>query len=71
MDNDDAKHLLLDIRRRVTEHHPFTDKNRIDSRYAMAFGLIIGICTEAVQAVQQNRPIQLKLAPGIIEDGKN
>jgi len=55
MDNDDAKHVLLNVRRAVLEGYPFPAGSTVDMRYAMAFGLIAGLCTEAVQAVQQGR----------------
>jgi hypothetical protein len=71
MDNDDAKHMLLDIRRRVWGHTPFTDKDTVDPRYAMAFGLIGGMCTEAIQAVQQNRPLRLNPKSTGDDDGKS
>jgi hypothetical protein len=57
LDDDDCRHMLLSIRRSLLEHYPFTEANSeaIDARYAMAFGLIAGICTEAIQAIQQGR----------------
>lgn len=62
MDNEDAKHVLLSVRRMVLEGHPYPPGTILDDRYAMAFGLIAGVCTEAIQAVQQNRPMRLNLA---------
>jgi hypothetical protein len=62
VDDDDAKHILLNIRRMVSECYPFKDTDTIDPRYAMAFGLIVGICTEALQAKQQNRPMRIETA---------
>jgi hypothetical protein len=55
MDNEDAKHVLLSVRRMVLAGYPFPTGSTIDPRYAMAFGLIAGICTEAIQAIQQGR----------------
>jgi hypothetical protein len=46
----------------VLEGHPYPPGTILDDRYAMAFGLIAGVCTEAIQAVQQNRPMRLNLA---------
>jgi len=65
MDDDDAKHILLSIRRSVLEHYPFknTGPDRfVDARYAMTFGLIAGLCTEGLQAVAQDRPIRIRAA---------
>ena len=62
MDDDDAKHLLLDFRRRVLDVYPFKEGDTVDPRYAMAFGLIAGVCTEAIQAKQQGRPLSLRIA---------
>ena len=56
MDNDDAKAVLLQIRRMVLDPYPLQPADTVDLRYAMAFGLIGGIATEAVQAVSQKRP---------------
>jgi hypothetical protein len=57
MDNDDAKHVLLTVRRMVLEGYPYPKGTTLDDRYALAFGLIAGMCTEAIQAVSQNRPV--------------
>lgn len=54
-DNDDARVILLNIRRMALELYPFPKGSTVDARYAMAFGLIAGLCTEAVHAVNQNR----------------
>lgn len=55
MDNDDAKHTLLTVRRMVEKGYPYPPGSDLDPRYAMAFGLITGIVIEAIQAVQQDR----------------
>ena len=61
MDDDDAKHVFLSIRRMVTkDYYPFKDTDTIDPRYAMAFGMIAGICDEAILAKQQSRPMRVK-----------
>lgn len=56
MDNDDVKTLLLNIRRDCSSPYPFPDDTDVDTRYCMALGLIVGIVTEALHSVQQNRP---------------
>jgi hypothetical protein len=59
VDDDDAKHVFLNIRRMVSECYPLYQENEnIDPRYAKAFGMIFSICTEAVQAKLQNRPMR-------------
>lgn len=55
MDNDDAKHVLLNVRRMVTAGYPFPKGSDVHPIYAMAFGLIAGLCTEALQAAAQGR----------------
>jgi hypothetical protein len=61
VDDDDAKHIFLSIRRMVTKSYPFYQEiDTIDPRYAMAFGLIFNLCTEAIQAKQQNRPMRIE-----------
>jgi hypothetical protein len=55
IDNFDCKQILLTIRRMALEPYPFPIDSTVDDRYAMALGLIAGICTEAVQAVQRDR----------------
>jgi hypothetical protein len=55
VDNDDVKTMLLNVRRQVLEPYPFPEGSQVDPRYAMAIGLIAGICSEAVKAVQQGR----------------
>lgn len=55
IDNFDCKQILLTIQRMAREPYPFPEGSTVDDRYAMALGLIMGICVEAVQAVQQNR----------------
>jgi hypothetical protein len=63
LDDDDAKHVLLNIRRMVTGAYPFYQEiDTIDARYAKAFGLIFNLCTEALQAKQQNRPMRIETA---------
>lgn len=62
MDNDDAKALLLNIRRECLEHYPFTPGDTVDLRYCSAFGFIAGIITEALQAKAQDRPMRINLA---------
>ena len=59
MDNEDAKHILLSVRRMVLDDYPFPPGSKLDDRYAMAFGLIAGVCTEAIQAIQQERPMRV------------
>jgi len=60
MDDDDAKHVLLTVRRMVLEGYPNPPVGAAcDPRYAMAFGMIAGICTEALLAVAQNRPMKV------------
>lgn len=54
-DDDDVKHVLLQIRRLALGFYPFKEGEVVDRRYAAALGLIAGIATEAVKAVQQNR----------------
>lgn len=54
-DNDDAKRLMLEIGRLAVKDYPFPQGSTIDARYAVALGLIAGICSEAIHAVQQNR----------------
>jgi len=61
MDNDDAKRTLLEIRSVVARIYPFGDDDTVDARYAMAFGLIAGIATEALMAVRSNRPMKINL----------
>lgn len=61
MDDADAKVLLLNIRRMALEHYRFPEGTVIDPRYEMALGLIAGACTEAIQAVQQNRKARFQL----------
>jgi hypothetical protein len=68
MDNDDAKHVILSVRRMVLEGYPYPAGSTLDDRYAMAFGLIAGLCTETIQAIQQNRPIRLNFAAGTADD---
>lgn len=59
MDNKDAKHLLLQVRRMCLEPYPFKEDDDVDTRYCLALGLIAGTCTEALQAVAQDRPMRL------------
>jgi len=61
VDDDDAKHVLLTVRRMVLEGYPYPDGCTLDPRYAMAFGLISGLATEAIQAVQQGRKPSYKI----------
>jgi len=56
MDNDDAKAMLLNIRRLCLEHYPFKPGDEIHPTYCAGFGFIAGLCTEALQAVAQGRP---------------
>lgn len=63
--NDDVRHLLLAIQKMAREPYPFPDDTAVDSRYAMALGLIMGICVEAVNSVRQDR-----MAHFVIETGK-
>jgi len=58
MDDNDAKHVLLTVRRMMLTDYPYPAT--VDLRYAMAFALIAGIATEAIQAVQQGRPINIE-----------
>jgi len=62
MDDDDAKHILLNMRRTILDHYPLPENSLVDARYAMAFGLILGICTEAIQAIQQDRAMNVRLS---------
>jgi len=62
MDDDDAKHILLNMRRTILDHYPIPEGSVVDARYAMAFGLILGICTECIQAVQQDRAMNVRLS---------
>ena len=63
-DNDDARVILLNIRRMALELYPFPEGCRVDPVYAMAFGLIAGLCTEAIQAVNQNRKASFVIETG-------
>ena len=64
IDNDDMRHILLSIWRMAREPYPFPEGSAIDPRYAMALGLIMGICVEAVQAVQQDRQANFVIKTG-------
>jgi len=55
MDNDDAKHLLLQIRRMCLEHYPYKPGDEVHLTYCSAFGFIAGLASEALQAVAQGR----------------
>jgi hypothetical protein len=57
VDDEDAKHSLLNIRRMVTEYLKSGDP--IDARYMTAFEAIARITTEALLAKQQNRPMRV------------
>jgi len=61
MDNDDAKRVLLEMRRIVAGIYPLKEGDIVDSRYAMALGMIAGVAVEAIHAVQQDRPMNIKL----------
>jgi len=61
MDNDDAKALLLNIRRLCLEHYPFKPGDEIHLTYCAAFGFIAGLATDALQAVAQGRPAHFDL----------
>ena len=56
IDDDDVKHVLLQVRRLVLGPYPFPEGSVVDARYATALGLIAGIATEALLAKRQNRP---------------
>jgi len=66
MDNDDAKHVLLSVRRMVLEDYPYPPGTAPDARYCLAFGMIAGMCTEGLQAVAQDRPM-LQWTPDKVE----
>jgi hypothetical protein len=57
VDDEDAKHTLLQIRRTVTEY--LKDGVVVDARYATAFKVIARLATEALLAKQQNRPMRV------------
>jgi len=59
VDDDDAKHILLNIRRTLMNEYPLiNDAGRsIDLRYVQGIGHIVNICIEVLQAVQQDRKV--------------
>lgn len=54
-DNEDVKVLLLNIRRMAVSPYPFPPDSKVNDQYALALGLITGICTEALQSVKDRR----------------
>lgn len=59
-DNPHCRWLLTSIREAAT--NPYDKWDGVDNRYAFALGMIAGICTEAMQAVDEDRPVRVELA---------
>lgn len=55
-DDKDAIVQLHQIRWTALKNYPYPPGVEVDDRYALAFGIIAGICTEALDAVKEDRP---------------
>jgi len=56
--NSEVLAFLLDIKAKVKEAYPFPADTDIDSRFAFALGIILGVAEEAVTAVANKRKMR-------------
>jgi len=64
LSNDDAKELLLAFRSSILGIYPIRGPSDVDTRYALAIGLILGVANEALSAVKEDRPMNVHLKEG-------
>lgn len=59
MTNAETKKLFYGIRGLLRQHYPLPENSDIDVRFAMTIGLIWGAIDEALEAVEQDRPLKI------------
>jgi len=64
LSNADAREMLSAFRSSILGIYPIKGPSDVDDRYALAMGLILGIVTEAIKAVEDNRPMNVHLKEG-------
>ena len=63
MTNDDARDLLTAVAAQLTVAVTGKSLDGVDSRYAYAMGAALGICTEGLAAVREDRPMRHAIQP--------
>jgi hypothetical protein len=57
--NEDAKELLEKLYLEALSMYPFDSESEVDERYCFAMGVIAGVASEALRAVEEGRAIRL------------
>lgn len=62
MTNDEVRELMTGCIDRLQSVYPFPDGSTVDSRFAFAIGLAVGVLCEGLNAHAEDRPMRVNLA---------